>query len=346
MCCAPSLQRMQLRDLLLLCLSAALVSAVAGKGKVYLQDDEAFPGGWRGELPSESVSYEDAAKAAGQQPSLHVGHRQDGSDSDEWRGTMIQASWKPRVFLLKNFLQPEECDHLIAKATPSMTKSSVVNSDTGESEDSTVRTSSGTFFSRKEDDVIARIERRVSLTTMLPEENAEGMQVLHYTDGQKYEAHHDYFHDSVNSRPEHGGNRVATVLMYLSDVEEGGETVFPHAEHKVSGPGWSECALQGLAVHPRKGDAVLFYSMKPDGTKDPLSLHGSCPTIKGHKWSATKWIHVGGFGMSSAQQKAKWGDCVDAHDNCPDWSAMGECEKNQAYMHEYCRKSCQLCSQA
>ena len=45
--------------------------------------------------------------------------------------------------------------------------------------------------------------------------NGEGIQILHYTDGQKYEPHHDFFHDKFNSRPENGGQRIATVLMYL-----------------------------------------------------------------------------------------------------------------------------------
>jgi prolyl 4-hydroxylase len=52
-------------------------------------------------------------------------------------------------------------------------------------------------------------------------------------DGQKYEPHTDYFHDSYNSRPDNGGQRVATVLIYLATPEEGGETVFPHADKKV-----------------------------------------------------------------------------------------------------------------
>ena len=44
-----------------------------------------------------------------------------------------------------------------------------------------------------------------------------------------------------------------------------------------------------------KGDALMFYSLHPDGSLDPTSMHGSCPTLKGDKWSATKWIHVGPF---------------------------------------------------
>ena len=54
------------------------------------------------------------------------------------------------------------------------------------------------------------------------------MQVLHYEVGQKYDAHFDYFSDKKNIK--RGGHRVATVLMYLTDVKKGGETVFPIAE--------------------------------------------------------------------------------------------------------------------
>lgn len=54
------------------------------------------------------------------------------------------------------------------------------------------------------------------------------MQILHYEHGQKYEPHFDFFHDKANL--ELGGHRIATVLMYLSDVAKGGETVFPHSE--------------------------------------------------------------------------------------------------------------------
>lgn len=59
-------------------------------------------------------------------------------------------------------------------------------------------------------------------------ENGEEIQVLRYEEGQKYEPHYDYFVDKVNIA--RGGHRLATVLMYLTDVEKGGETVFPKAE--------------------------------------------------------------------------------------------------------------------
>ena len=53
------------------------------------------------------------------------------------------------------------------------------------------------------------------------------MQILRYEHGQKYEPHFDYFHDKINQV--RGGHRYATVLMYLSTVHKGGETVFPNA---------------------------------------------------------------------------------------------------------------------
>ncbi|KAJ7571051.1 hypothetical protein O6H91_01G146800 [Diphasiastrum complanatum] len=203
-------------------------------------------------------------------------------------------SWQPRAVIYHNFLSSEECDHLINLAKPKMRKSTVVDSVTGVSKDSRVRTSSGMFLSRGHDSVVSSIEKRISQFTFIPIEYGEGLQVLHYEAGQKYEPHYDYFYDSVNTK--NGGQRIATVLMYLSDVEAGGETVFPKAQVNSSSIPWwdelSECAKAGLSVRPHKGDALLFWSMTPNATVDSTSLHGGCPVIRGDKWSATKWLRV------------------------------------------------------
>ncbi|KAG6430567.1 hypothetical protein SASPL_108637 [Salvia splendens] len=188
----------------------------------------------------------------------------------------------------------EECEYLISIAQPHMEKSTVVDTETGKSRDSRVRTSYGTFLTRGRDKIVQRIEKRIADFTFLPVEHGEGLQVLHYEPGQKYEPHYDYFLDEYNTQ--NGGQRIATVLMYLSDVEEGGETVFPAAKGNFSSvPYWnelSECGKGGLSVRPKMGDALLFWSMKPDATLDSSSLHAGCPVIKGNKWSSTKWIRV------------------------------------------------------
>ncbi|XP_009397948.2 probable prolyl 4-hydroxylase 3 [Musa acuminata AAA Group] len=222
---------------------------------------------------------------------VHEAKDEMGQIGDQWTEML---SWEPRAFIYHNFLSKKECDYLIELAKPHMEKSTVVDSATGRSKDSRVRTSSGMFLRRGKDKIIHAIEKRIADYTFIPVEHGEGLQVLHYEVGQKYEPHYDYFNDEFNTK--NGGQRIATLLMYLSDVEEGGETVFPSVKVNSSSLPWynelSDCAKQCLSVKPKMGDALLFWSMRPDATPDPSSLHGGCPVIKGNKWSSTKWMRM------------------------------------------------------
>lgn len=105
------------------------------------------------------------------------------------------------------------------------------------------------------------------------------------------------------------------------------------------------CALKH-PVKPRKGDALLFFSLHPSAIPDPSSLHGGCPVIEGEKWSATKWVHVDSFDKIIGSAN---GNCTNNHENCERWAALGECTKNPEYMvgtpalPGYCRRSCNVC---
>ncbi|KAF5452052.1 hypothetical protein F2P56_027090 [Juglans regia] len=197
-------------------------------------------------------------------------------------------SWSPRIILLHNFLSKEECDYLRAIALPRLQISTVVDTKTGKGIKSDVRTSSGMFLSPEEKKypMIQAIEKRISIYSQVPVENGELIQVLRYEKSQFYKPHHDYFSDTFNLK--RGGQRIATILMYLSDNVEGGETYFP-----LAGSGECSCGgkmVKGLSVKPIKGDAVLFWSMGLDGQSDPSSIHGGCEVLAGEKWSATKWM--------------------------------------------------------
>jgi len=101
------------------------------------------------------------------------------------------------------------------------------------------------------------------------------------------------------------------------------------------------------AVKPKKGDALLFFSLHVNATTDTSSLHGSCPVIEGEKWSATKWIHVRSF--DNPPDVRTDAPCSDDNELCRKWAAIGECYKNPTYMVGtkdtlgFCRKSCGLC---
>ncbi|KAF7837098.1 prolyl 4-hydroxylase 1 [Senna tora] len=197
-------------------------------------------------------------------------------------------SWSPRIILLHNFLSMEECDYLRAIALPRLQVSTVVDVQTGKGIKSKVRTSSGMFLSSEERKypMIQAIEKRISVYSQVPIENGELMQVLRYEKNQYYQPHHDYFSDTFNLK--RGGQRIATMLMYLSDNVEGGETYFP-----MAGSGDCICGgktVKGLSIKPIKGNAVLFWSMGLDGQSNPASVHGGCEVLSGEKWSATKWM--------------------------------------------------------
>ena len=180
----------------------------------------------------------------------------------------VLSESEPRAYVYRGFLRPSECDYIVQSSTNGMAKSTVVDNNTGKSVPSTIRTSDGTFIGRGANSVISDIERRISEWSHVPVENGEGLQVLRYKDGQRYDAHMDAFSDSFNQDEKKGGQRVATVLMYLSDVAEGGETVFPLTTQKphLLNSNYSACARRGVAVKPRKGDALLFWSLDTSGT--------------------------------------------------------------------------------
>uniref|UniRef100_A0A0B7BPV4 Fe2OG dioxygenase domain-containing protein n=4 Tax=Arion vulgaris TaxID=1028688 RepID=A0A0B7BPV4_9EUPU len=141
--------------------------------------------------------------------------------------------------------------------------------------------------------MIARLSKRVGAITNLctlqyvPGEtlSAEPFQVVNYGMGGYYSMHYDPFDEKTLNRSDmhvessQGGNRLATFLIYLTDVERGGSTVFTNAD---------------VAVRPVKNMALFWYSYKPSGELDTDTLHAGCPVVVGHKWVTNKWMWLYG----------------------------------------------------
>jgi prolyl 4-hydroxylase len=196
---------------------------------------------------------------------------------------MLFALAAPRIVLFGNLLAPEECDELIELSRHKLARSSVVNNETGSYDVHPHRTSSGTHFARGENALVRRIETRIAELVQFPLEHGEPIQILHYQPGGEYKPHFDYFdprHPGNEQVLQQGGQRIATLIMYLNDVEAGGSTTFPEV---------------GVDILPRRGNAVYFAYCSETGTLDPRSLHGGSPVGAGEKWIATKWFRQGPY---------------------------------------------------
>jgi prolyl 4-hydroxylase len=151
--------------------------------------------------------------------------------------------------------------------------------ETGGDDIHEARTSEGTYFTRGAHPLCVRIEARIAALLDWPVENGEGLQILRYGVGAEYKPHYDYFdpqQPGTQSILKRGGQRVASVVMYLNTPRSGGATTFPDIKFEVG------------AV---KGNAVFFSYDRPH----PMtrSLHGGAPVIEGEKWVATKWLREG-----------------------------------------------------
>ena len=200
-------------------------------------------------------------------PAIHAGDRDV---------RIVMAMTLPRVVVFAELLSADECAELIALARSRLARSETVETSTGASAVNPARTSDGMFFERGEHGVVDRIERRLAALLNWPIENGEGLQVLRYRPGAEYKAHHDYFDPAAPGTPtilQRGGQRVASIVMYLNTPPRGGGTAFPDV---------------GVEVGPMRGNAVFFSYDRPHVVT--RSLHAGMPVVEGEKWVATKWL--------------------------------------------------------
>jgi prolyl 4-hydroxylase len=195
---------------------------------------------------------------------------------------------RPVLALLRDVLSPDECAALIERARPRLAASTVMDPGAGRDVVATHRTSLGMFFRLEEDAFIARLDRRISQVMGLPVENGEGFQVLYYPAGAINAPHFDFLQPSSEANRAslaRSGQRVSTLIAYLNDVDEGGETEFPAA-------GWR--------VTPEPGSAVYFEYCNRLGQVDSRTVHGSRAVVRGEKWVLTKWMRQRRFVSAGA----------------------------------------------
>ena len=150
---------------------------------------------------------------------------------------------------------------------------------TGKLKYANYRISKSAWIHQKNDRFVRKLYKRISRVTGLDERAFEPYQLANYGLAGQYDPHYDHATKKI-PKPfrQWGGNRLATMIIYLSDVEMGGATVFTK-----TGP--------GVVLSPRKGMAVFWYNLKRNGKGDDKTQHAGCPVVLGEKWISNVWIH-------------------------------------------------------
>ena len=188
-------------------------------------------------------------------------------------GRMLQD--RPETHLFTGLLTAVECEALAAAALPSLAPSVVIHPATGRAIPHPVRTSDNAGFPwLAETPFIHAINRRLAAASRTDVAAGEPLQVLRYRPGQEYKPHFDAVPDTDNQR-------VLTMLAYLNDGYEGGETLF---------------ISTGLRVSGAVGDVLMFRNATDDGRPDPQSQHAGLPVTRGEKLIASRWIRQRRFG--------------------------------------------------
>jgi len=189
----------------------------------------------------------------------------------------------PDIYLIKNFLTEEECDHIIKIGEPHIKKSEVCGR--GGSKPHKSRTSMTAHIGKKflrnntPDKILERVLEKSSIYGNLPIENIEPIQLVRYYPGQYFNKHYDYLDRNnpiYKKNIEKNGQREQTFFVYLNNVPDdlGGKTHFPKIDKTFKA---------------KKGEAIFWRNMV-NGKEDTNTLHSGTELKKGIKYGLNIWV--------------------------------------------------------
>ena len=191
----------------------------------------------------------------------------------------------PWVRRLPGLFTPAECGFLAEVSGPRFRGAQIFHEGLGKFVEDPIRRSDVAGFPIvTEWPLVHALNRRIAAASGTDVAAGEPLQVLRYRPGQAYTPHLDAVRGLANQRR-------LTMLVWLNDGYEGGETRFLETDLRVRG---------------RVGDALLFRNTLADGNPDPASRHEGMPVTRGEKLLASRWIRERppgpkGFGSHEAQ---------------------------------------------
>ena len=261
----------------------ALAALVAGAGIGRAPD-------WDECLDQLARSAELGSEASRDELRLLAGAPGGASDWRALRRAVDLAAWltppakrslseDPRLRVFDDFATPATCDWLIGRARRRLAPAQVYDVGTGAATVHHARTNSETDFNIVESDVVLLLLRaRIAAATGLPPAVMELTKVLHYQPGQEFLPHWDFIDPEVPGYANElaaRGQRIATLLLYLNEAYDGGETDFSRL---------------GIRYKGRRGSALLFANVDRAGAPDRRTLHAGLPPRSGEKWLLSQWI--------------------------------------------------------
>ncbi|XP_054830214.1 prolyl 4-hydroxylase subunit alpha-3 [Eublepharis macularius] len=184
---------------------------------------------------------------------------------------------RPYIALYHDFVSDSEAKKIKALAAPWLQRSAVASGERQQKAE--YRISKSAWLKETVDPLLVSLDWRIAALTGLNIRHpyAEYLQVVNYGLGGHYEPHFD--HATSRKSPLYrlkSGNRIATVMVYLSSVEAGGSTAFIYAN---------------FSIPVVKNAALFWWNLHRNGEGNGDTLHAGCPVLAGDKWVANKWIH-------------------------------------------------------
>lgn len=202
----------------------------------------------------------------------------------EYRGYAIQSrefnlpeieviSDSPRLQIIEDFADFEECQYLIEQSLPIMESTALQMKRKTNTEVDAFSGESAILSSGKTSPVARIIQERFAHFIKVPVSHFEPISILKYSEGHDYSLHTDAFDEhrilQHESKNDFGGQRMTTNLIYLLPPLEGGQTHYQAIDYTVIG---------------KVGTAVIHYNATNDFKADPRSYHTGKTIIKGEKW--------------------------------------------------------------
>ena len=186
---------------------------------------------------------------------------------------------QPRFAAHAGFLPLVICNYVIEHAKPRLQRAQVFDAVGGTLKVDPMRTNTNAAYSVIDTDVVLQLARaRIARAAGVAFNALEPMEVLHYSGGELYKPHIDFFHSSRAGYAEEmhlRGQRVKTCLVYLNSGYAGGETEFPKL---------------GIKFRGDVGEALVFDNTGAEGAGDMNTVHTGLAVTRGEKWLLSQWI--------------------------------------------------------